>query len=167
MNWEAIGAVGEILAALAVVATLAYLAKQIRHQNDLTKYSAWESIFDGFNQVNAVPANSLEIAKIINAGLTQPKQLSADEGLVWTSYWRLYYNQVQRAFKAFTMGYLTEADWIEIARNFAVDSKSPGGLAFREGHDHFFKEFWAEIDLRYEPGFKGIDFNLQDLRDDT
>ena len=30
MNWDAIGAVGEIIGALAVVVTLAYLAVQIR-----------------------------------------------------------------------------------------------------------------------------------------
>lgn len=34
MNWDAIGAVGEILGAAAVVATLAYLAIQIRHAKD-------------------------------------------------------------------------------------------------------------------------------------
>ena len=34
MNWEAIGAVGEILGAAAVVATLAYLAIQVRHAKD-------------------------------------------------------------------------------------------------------------------------------------
>ena len=33
MNWEAIGAVGEILGALAVVGSLTYLASQIRVQN--------------------------------------------------------------------------------------------------------------------------------------
>ena len=31
MNWEAIGAIGEILGALAVVATLVYLATQVRY----------------------------------------------------------------------------------------------------------------------------------------
>ena len=35
MNWEAIGAIGEILGALGVVITLAYLATQIQ-QNTLT-----------------------------------------------------------------------------------------------------------------------------------
>jgi len=33
-NWEAIGAIGEILGAAAVVATLAYLAIQVRHAKD-------------------------------------------------------------------------------------------------------------------------------------
>lgn len=31
MNWDAIGAVGEVLGAVAVIATLAYLAVQVRH----------------------------------------------------------------------------------------------------------------------------------------
>jgi hypothetical protein len=30
MNWEAIGAIGEVLGALAVIVTLVYLAVQIR-----------------------------------------------------------------------------------------------------------------------------------------
>jgi len=32
MNWEAVGAIGEIFGAVAVLATLVYLAKQIRHK---------------------------------------------------------------------------------------------------------------------------------------
>ena len=39
MNWEAIGAVGEVLGALGVIATLSYLAVQIR-QNTRTVRSA-------------------------------------------------------------------------------------------------------------------------------
>ena len=34
MNWEAIGAVGELIGALAVLVTLFYLAKQIRHGSE-------------------------------------------------------------------------------------------------------------------------------------
>ena len=34
MNWEAIGALGEIVGALAVVLTLAYLAIQVRHAKE-------------------------------------------------------------------------------------------------------------------------------------
>lgn len=35
MNWEAIGALGEILAAITVVVTLVYLAIQVRHSKEL------------------------------------------------------------------------------------------------------------------------------------
>lgn len=33
MNWDAIGAIGEVIGAIAVVATLGYLAKQVSQQN--------------------------------------------------------------------------------------------------------------------------------------
>ena len=35
MNWDAIGAIGEIIGAIAVVATLAYLAQQIRYSSKI------------------------------------------------------------------------------------------------------------------------------------
>ena len=37
MNWDAAGAIGEIVGAFAVLATLIYLAKQIRHSTDVSK----------------------------------------------------------------------------------------------------------------------------------
>lgn len=43
MNWEAIGAVGEVGGAIAVVATLAYLAKQIQESNRVTNAEAVRS----------------------------------------------------------------------------------------------------------------------------
>jgi len=37
MNWEALGALAEIVAAAAVVITLLYLAIQVRHSNRQTE----------------------------------------------------------------------------------------------------------------------------------
>ncbi|NKC00321.1 MAG: hypothetical protein GKR90_17795 [Pseudomonadales bacterium] len=44
MNWEAIGAIGEIVGALAVVISLVYLALQIRTQNREAKLSSIHEI---------------------------------------------------------------------------------------------------------------------------
>ncbi len=44
VNWDAIGAVGEILGALAVFASLMYLAAQIRGQSKQAKASAFQEI---------------------------------------------------------------------------------------------------------------------------
>ncbi len=44
MNWEAIGAVGEILGAFAVVVSLLYLATQIRQNSRIVKGSTVQSI---------------------------------------------------------------------------------------------------------------------------
>ena len=45
MNWDAIGAVGEIIGAFAVVISLIYLALQIRSQNLQAKLSATHEMF--------------------------------------------------------------------------------------------------------------------------
>jgi hypothetical protein len=37
MNWDAIGAVGELIGAIAVLITLVYLAVQIKAMRDLNK----------------------------------------------------------------------------------------------------------------------------------
>jgi len=44
MNWDAIGAVGEILGALAVVATLAYLAIQMKQNSASLRIAAILSV---------------------------------------------------------------------------------------------------------------------------
>ena len=44
INWEAAGAIGEIVGAVAVFATLVYLARQMRQSNELLRTQA-RSIF--------------------------------------------------------------------------------------------------------------------------
>ena len=46
MNWEAIGAVGELLVAVSVLATLVYLALQVRDARKLLLVSAYQSRTD-------------------------------------------------------------------------------------------------------------------------
>ena len=48
MNWEAIGAIGELVSAFAVVGTLAYLAVQIRAQNRESRMSGMHDISAAF-----------------------------------------------------------------------------------------------------------------------
>ena len=50
MNWEAIGAIGEIIGAAAVVVSLIYLATQIRTQNNEARLAATHEILVGFRE---------------------------------------------------------------------------------------------------------------------
>ena len=44
MNWDAIGAVGELIGAIAVVITLVYLAIQIRQNTKTVRASTYQSV---------------------------------------------------------------------------------------------------------------------------
>jgi hypothetical protein len=48
MNWDAIGAIGEIIGASAVVVSLVYLATQIRVQNTESRIAGNHAILEGF-----------------------------------------------------------------------------------------------------------------------
>ena len=43
MNWDAIGAIAELLGAVGVIASLVYLATQIRHSREQTERNTRES----------------------------------------------------------------------------------------------------------------------------
>ena len=48
MNWDAIGAVGEIVGAMAVVVSLVYLGSQIRVQNRESRLAAMHDVSIGY-----------------------------------------------------------------------------------------------------------------------
>ena len=54
MNWDAIGAVGELLGSLAVLVTLAYLAVQVRHAREQMARAARDARFDALRQLSAL-----------------------------------------------------------------------------------------------------------------
>lgn len=79
MNWDAIGAVGEILGALAVVATIVYLARQVRDNSKQVKLNTTQSyaslVQDAFA---AVYTNEKTIHAWIT-GASNPESLAPEE----------------------------------------------------------------------------------------
>ena len=68
MNWEAIGAIGEVAAAAGVIITLGYLALQIRQSNKQAELESFRHNWDGLNQWCDSLSESTERASIINRG---------------------------------------------------------------------------------------------------
>ena len=68
MNWDAIGAISEILAAIAVVVTLIYLAKQIRQNSQTVEISALRDTTEQWNRWSEVLATSPQLAEIVTPG---------------------------------------------------------------------------------------------------
>jgi hypothetical protein len=86
MNWEAIGAVGELVGALAVFATLIYLAVQVRHSRNLLEDNRkliLSQVYQGrasFRQRVHSELVSPEISKIA-AKVTMGNPISTGESL--------------------------------------------------------------------------------------
>ena len=65
MNWEAIGAIGEVGGVFAVVATLVYLARQIRHSTEATRIAAYHQAQEQLWAVGIAISNDPEMAKLL------------------------------------------------------------------------------------------------------
>ena len=65
MDWQAIGAIGEVGGAIAVVATLVYLARQIRHSAEATRIAAYHQAQEQLWAIGIAISNDAEMAKIL------------------------------------------------------------------------------------------------------
>ena len=75
MNWDAIGAVGEILGALTVLITLIYLSTQVKLTNKISRFGTTKDIMEKFDSLNG---RVVEDAMLRNA-LMKNEPLSVDE----------------------------------------------------------------------------------------
>ena len=97
MNWEAIGAVGEILGAIAVVATLLYLARQTAENSRAVKAGAAREVTIAEAQWHGEIAQNPELMRIFAKSLKAPMESYTDEE--WTAFRML----AMRSFLQFEM----------------------------------------------------------------
>jgi hypothetical protein len=79
MNWDAIGAVGEWVGAIAVVVTLAYLVRQIRDSNTHMRRSEMNASHAQFSQWRQALMGDAELARLWTEGMQYPEKLTPVE----------------------------------------------------------------------------------------
>ena len=76
LNWEAIGAIGEVVGGVAVIATLLYLAAQIRQNAQSVRNTASLSVNEGLAEINRRVSNDPEFAELWLRGLKDYRGLT-------------------------------------------------------------------------------------------
>jgi hypothetical protein len=158
MTWEAIGAVADVVAAIAVVASIFYLAVQIRNntveleqqsrQHELSSLVAIETCFSQFRSMIAINA---QVAAVWNKAMRDLNDLNAEERtqadylireFFWS--WANFWIKVHR-------GDFRKHDVMfdETSKEIVLHLKRPGIRQWwQEGvnRELFFSEFTALID---------------------
>ena len=103
MNWDAVGAIGEIVGAVMVLVTLIYLSIQIRNNTREVKTENVHRVTDSFNQLNLLVASDERLAELWHRGMANYDDLSDTEkasfGFMQLAAFRIYdslYYQIQR-----------------------------------------------------------------------
>ena len=102
MNWEAVGALGEVVGAAAVVLTLVFLAIQLRQNtqatresNRLERLAAIDRHTDSVNRIRKMLANNGELAEIYRKAI-RDEALTELETLRLSNFW-VDFTNTQRA----------------------------------------------------------------------
>ena len=110
MDWEAVGAIGEVIAALAVVVTLGYLATQIRQGINSVQGSTELEASMQFSQWHSRITNSPELRAIWDKAAAG-EQLNAEEQSAYTWLFCELFFLLEGFFRQYRRGLLTESAW--------------------------------------------------------
>ena len=150
MNWEAIGAVGETVGALAVLVTLVYLAVQIRQNTKAVQAAAVDSTTSHVSKIREVIFANADVANMYRRGNEDPASLSEDD----TIRYRLLIHNIMLSLsnsitQASVSGILESKAQVELPILGRVIGTA-GGRWFWEAYRHEFEEsFRGMIDGLY------------------
>jgi hypothetical protein len=156
MNWQAIGAIGELVGGLAVVLSLVYVGFQVRQnsrqidqnsrQLEATMYHASG---EGFNRWWSLIARDEAVADLWKRGLAG-EELSPTDKLRFNSMAMMLFSTLENNFHQFQLGSLRR-NTLEISKSsWERLLTSPGGSAWweREARRSFTPEFVKTIETQ-------------------
>ncbi len=149
MNWDAIGAVGEIIGALAVVVSLLYLAAQVRTQNAQAKLAALHDMGREFRSATVLFAGEdlSDIFTRANADFDSITDAEAVRLIVATTN---LFRAWEEAFLEMRDGHLGEGVWEALSRDYTQPFGAP-----------CFRHIWSLRKQNYDPGFQEFVESLQ------
>jgi hypothetical protein len=145
VNWDALGAFGEIIGALAVLITIIFLARQMsqtsRGQN-ATAFTMWAQMRIELSNAFAQP----DIADIITRGLVDPATLSSDDRrLVFHNHLHHFMTLWEVTHRLWCRRLLDDADWSQGRRMIAELKSAP-----------VFTIWWTSVKDYYHPDFVAV-----------
>lgn len=146
MNWEAIGAMGEIVGAAAVVATLGYLAVQIRHSTKVARSATRQAIAEMTMSTARDVVSDGELAELLIRDM-RGEELGAAQRLrlIGRAYVALrHYENVHYQHLA---GMLSRDEWEGFRLNLQTLFETKPFRDYWSNERHFYsRTFQAEIE---------------------
>jgi hypothetical protein len=120
INWEAIGAVGEVAGAVAVLVTLVYLATQIRQNTKSTRAMIYSATTQGWHEY--LQQQSVRDVDLLANLSSDPEQLSNAE--FYRAYYlcRVIFRRMEHDYYQFCNGTFEAETWVAYVRSFREDT---------------------------------------------
>ena len=111
MNWDAIGAVGEIIGAAGVIITLLYLSIQVRQSIKASKLSAIQSSMENSARFSEILCTDTELSEVFWRGLADPHELNAADRRKFVGALNVFMRREAVAFFLHQEGVMPDHFW--------------------------------------------------------
>jgi hypothetical protein len=151
MSLEDLGNIGELIAAIGVIASLIYLAVQIRQNTRWLRASTHHSLTSLTAELNRVIEENPDMARIMRVGTQDFAQLSPDERLRFNTNLGSRFRHHENLYYQYRSGMLDEQQFSGLRRRFAWHLRFPGTLGYwRNARGFHSDEFAAYVDCLVE-----------------
>ena len=117
IDWDTIGAIGEILGAFAVLVTVIYLSRQVKHSNDLSRFNTVRDLMDKFDNLNGRVVED----SALRSALMKEGPLSAEEEEQVYTFANMFCNTWLSCEYAFNNGLIDEDLYFGYKEDVAVE----------------------------------------------
>jgi hypothetical protein len=143
MNWEAAGAIGEIVGAIAVVATLIFLVIQLRHSTQATQNNAWQDITRILSDLNVTEVTDPDLSSFVQQAEIAPSELTEYQYWKFARIAETRIAAFESAFLASSKGTIGTYYWDALLPYALQTMRKPGYVKFwdESKHDVYHPEF--------------------------
>ncbi len=131
MSIQDLGAIGQLIGSVAVVASLIYLAVQVRQNTQGIRSSAHQHVVSANAAVTMTPAQNLDFAAVLWKGAMSSKNLSEETQVAFNLWCWQYFAMIQATHQLFFAGAVDEGVWGRELQRAVGGLRVPG-----------FKEWW-------------------------
>ena len=139
MNWDALGALAELVGATAVVATLIYLSIQLRQNTKTVRLSSAQAVTEELQGMFSLLASDQILAEIfVEAGKSD--ELSGSRRVQYSAFNSNFLRVYENAFLQRKGNALDDAHWIGMTRMMIDYSKVPAFTSYWKDRKHWLSD---------------------------
>ena len=142
MNWDAAGAIGEIVGAIAVVFSIIYLATQIKQSNRESQATSRDNISKAISDIMVNIAADPDMSEILGQGLKDITTLSDLEVRRFDMLLYAIFECLESAHSQWKRGVLADDDWHKWSSTIGTFMGQPGC-----------QSFWVRASGNFAPSF--------------
>jgi hypothetical protein len=156
MNWEAAGAIAEIIGTFGVVISLIYLGQQIRGQTVEARLASGVEMANQMSQVYSDMSSNRDVAELWLNGLRDFNSLDDPQKVQFSALLSRFMRMMEAMFNQHRQGRFDDLVWTGLDEALKDICRYPGLKSWWSIRDHWFStEFsayvWVQLNLQGSP----------------